>query len=81
MKRKLTKDKLVKYCNMIYGPQWQTPFAKDIGYSNQTVHRWATGTIRNIPEEQLVIELIRLARYYGARQNDLANMLEDIYKK
>jgi hypothetical protein len=77
---KLTKEKLVKYCTTIYGAQWQTPFAKDIGYSNVTVSRWATGETKTIPAERIVPELIRLARYYGARKDALANMLEDIYK-
>lgn len=38
-------DRLDRAGRLLYGAQWQTPMAEDLGVALRTVQRWATGAI------------------------------------
>lgn len=39
-------SKLQRAAETIYGPEWQTPLARDLSVAVRTVQRWASGTMQ-----------------------------------
>ena len=37
----MTPERLSSICTLLYGKQWQTPLAQDLGASDRTIRRWA----------------------------------------
>lgn len=53
----------------LYGPQWQSEFARQIGVNDRTMRRWATGAFRLPPGIwNTVLPLVE------ARQAELASL-------
>lgn len=58
----------------LYGPRWHSDLARDLGVSDRTVRRWASGT-HDVPDGALV-DLLRLTRERGIVLGELARRLE-----
>lgn len=70
---KLTPKMLRKAGETIYGRDWQVRLAADVGVSRRTMSRYANNTDRC---QWMIDEITRLARFYGQRNFDLADMME-----
>lgn len=67
MSSKLLKDT----GEALYGPSWQSDIARDLGVSDRTVRRWASGA--NDPPSGVALDLWRLAI---ERADDLERLCE-----
>ena len=57
----------------LYGPQWQSALARDLGVSDRTMRRWIAGD-RDIPSG-LPLDLLRLCTERAAALDSLADRL------
>lgn len=64
---------LVECGEALYGPQWQSAVARDLGVSNRTVRRWVAGTSEVPPG--LYLDLLRLTQERAALLDSLAERL------
>lgn len=64
---------LVETGEALYGPQWQSALARDLGVADRTVRRWVAGTTA-IPAG-VHVDLVRLAIERAARLDSLADRL------
>ena len=39
----MTPQELETICQRLYGPRWQSAFARDIARERETINRWARG--------------------------------------
>ena len=58
----------------LYGPQWQSALARDLGVSDRTMRRWAAGTT-DVPAG-LYLDLLRLTQERAAALDALADRLQ-----
>jgi len=59
----------------LYGPQWQSALARDLGVSDRTMRRWAAGTT-DVPAG-LYLDLLRLTQERAAELEALAPRLRE----
>ena len=64
---------LVECGEALYGPQWQTALARDLGVSDRTVRRWVAGP-SDVPAG-VYIDLLRLTQERAASLDSLAPRL------
>lgn len=64
---------LVECGEALYGPQWQSALARDLGVADRTVRRWVAGA-SPVPAG-LYLDLLRLVQERGAVLDDLAARL------
>jgi len=64
---------LVECGEALYGHQWQTAIARDLGVSDRTVRRWVAGT-SELPAG-LYVDLLRLTQERAAVLDALAPRL------
>lgn len=57
----------------LYGPQWQSPMANDLGVNSRTVRRWITGENRPPPSI-----LLSLQNVMERRRNLLNNLIDSL---
>jgi DNA-binding transcriptional regulator YdaS (Cro superfamily) len=58
----------------LYGPQWQSAMARDLGVSDRTVRRWAAGS--SVAPASAYLELERIAQRRAGELRELAPRLE-----
>jgi hypothetical protein len=64
---------LTRTGELLFGPAWQSPMARELGANLRTVQRWAAGDRRPGPEQWAALaEIIR------NRRGHLASVLEEI---
>lgn len=59
----------------LYGAQWQTAIARDLGVSDRTVRRWVAGSADLPPG--VYVDLLRLTQERAARLDALAPQLRE----
>ena len=59
----------------LYGAQWQTAIARDLGVSDRTVRRWVAGSA-DLPAG-VYIDLLRLTQERAATLDGLAGRLRE----
>jgi DNA-binding transcriptional regulator YdaS (Cro superfamily) len=59
----------------LYGPQWQSALARDLGVSDRTVRRWAAGV--TTPPAGVYADLLRLTQERAERLLAIASRLKD----
>ena len=59
----------------LYGPQWQSALARDLGVSDRTVRRWVAGAYP-MPSG-VYVDLLRLTLERAQRLDMLADDLQD----
>ena len=59
----------------LYGAQWQTAIARDLGVSDRTVRRWVAGSA-DLPVG-VYVDLLRLTQERAARLDALAPRLRE----
>lgn len=67
---------LVEAGEALYGPQWQTAMARDVGVSDRTVRRWVAGT-SEVPAG-LYMDLLRLTQERAAVLDALGPRLQEL---
>lgn len=67
---------LVECGEALYGPQWQSALARDVGVSDRTVRRWAAGT-NDVPAG-LYLDLLRLTQERSTLLDGLAPRLREL---
>jgi DNA-binding transcriptional regulator YdaS (Cro superfamily) len=65
---------LVECGEALYGPQWQSALARDLGVADRTVRRWVAGT-SEVPAG-LYVDLLRLTQERAAVLDALAPRLQ-----
>lgn len=70
---KITVDQLTAIGTALYGSQWQSALARDLGIADRTMRRWVSGE-SPIPTG-IIAELTRLLR---ERQMDIEAVLADL---
>jgi DNA-binding transcriptional regulator YdaS (Cro superfamily) len=65
---------LVECGEALYGPQWQSALARDLGVADRTVRRWVAGTSEVPPG--LYVDLLRLTQERAAALDALAERLK-----
>ena len=58
----------------LYGQQWQSALARDLGVSGRTMRRWVAGT--SDPPAGLYVDLLRLTQERAAALDALADRLQ-----
>lgn len=58
----------------MYGDQWQSPLARDLGVAVRTVQRWAAGV--NEPGDGVYMDLLRLTQERAMILDALADRLK-----
>jgi hypothetical protein len=58
----------------LYGPQWQSAIARDLGVTDRTVRRWAAGG--DVPDG-VYLDLLRLTQERAQRLDSLAPRLKN----
>jgi DNA-binding transcriptional regulator YdaS (Cro superfamily) len=66
---------LVECGEALYGPQWQSALARDLGVADRTVRRWVAGT-SEIPVG-LYVDLLRVTQERAALLDALAPRLRN----
>jgi DNA-binding transcriptional regulator YdaS (Cro superfamily) len=66
---------LIECGKVLYGPQWQSALARDLGVADRTVRRWVAGTT-DIPPG-LCVDLLRLAQKRAKKLDALVSKLRD----
>jgi hypothetical protein len=66
---------LVECGEALYGPQWQSALARDLGISGRTMRRWVAGTT-DAPAG-LHVDLLRLTQERAAVLDSLAARLRE----
>lgn len=66
---------LVECGEALYGSQWQTALARDLGVADRTVRRWVAGT-SEVPHG-LYVDLLRLTQERAALLDALAPRLRN----
>lgn len=66
---------LVECGEALYGQQWQSALARDLGVADRTVRRWVAGT-SEVPAG-LYVDLLRLTQERAARLDALALRLRE----
>lgn len=66
---------LVDCGEALYGPQWQSALARDLGISDRTMRRWVAGTSE--PPAGLYADLLRLTQERAAQLDSLAPRLRE----
>lgn len=66
---------LVECGEALYGSQWQTALARDLGVADRTVRRWVAGT-SEVPHG-LYVDLLRLTQERAALLDALGPRLRD----
>ena len=64
---------LVESGEALYGPQWQSALARDLGVADRTVRRWVAGT-SEVPAG-LYVDLLRLTQERAALLDSLGPRL------
>lgn len=64
---------LVECGEALYGTQWQSALARDLGVSDRTVRRWVAGT-SDVPAG-LYVDLVRLTQERAALLDSLGERL------
>jgi len=67
---------LVEAGEALYGPQWQSALARDLGVSDRTVRRWVAGTTE-LPQG-VYVDLLRLTQERAQVLEDLAARLREL---
>lgn len=67
---------LVECGEALYGPQWQSALARDLGVADRTVRRWAAGTSE--PPAGLYFDLLRLTQERAQRLDGLSDRLREV---
>ena len=65
---------LVECGEALYGPQWQSALARDLGVADRTVRRWVAGT-SEVPAG-LYVDLLRLTQERAAALDAMADRLK-----
>ncbi len=65
---------LVECGEALYGAQWQSALARDLGVADRTVRRWVAGT-SEVPAG-LYVDLLRLTQERAAALDALADRLK-----
>jgi DNA-binding transcriptional regulator YdaS (Cro superfamily) len=65
---------LVECGEALYGAQWQSALARDLGVADRTVRRWVAGTSEVPPG--LYVDLLRLTQERAAALDALAERLK-----
>ena len=65
---------LVECGEALYGPQWQSALARDLGVADRTMRRWVAGTT-DVPAG-LHVDLLRLTQERAAVLDALAARLK-----
>jgi hypothetical protein len=68
----MNADLLARVGAALYGPQWQSALARDLGVSDRTMRRWATG--ERAPE-RIQSNLLALVNERGKTLAELAKTL------
>jgi DNA-binding transcriptional regulator YdaS (Cro superfamily) len=69
-------SRLLVECGVaLYGQQWQSALARDLGVSDRTVRRWVAGT-SDVPAG-LYVDLLRLTQERAAALDALAPRLRE----
>ena len=58
----------------LYGPQWQSQLARDLGCNLRTMQRWAAGV--NDPPDGIWVDLLRLSQERAMMLDALADRLK-----
>lgn len=58
----------------LYGPQWQSPLARDLGCNVRTIQRWVAGV--NEPPDGIWMDLLRLSQERAMMLDALADRLK-----
>lgn len=66
---------LVECGEALYGSQWQSPLARDLGVTDRTVRRWVAG-VTAVPSG-LYVDLLRLTQERAATLDALATRLRE----
>lgn len=66
---------LVECGEALYGQQWQSALARDLGVADRTVRRWVAGT-SEVPAG-LYLDLLRLTQERAAVLDELAPRLRE----
>lgn len=66
---------LLKCGEALYGPQWQSALARDLGVADRTVRRWVAGTT-DIPPG-LYVDLLRLTQKRAKKLDALVSKLRE----
>ena len=66
---------LVESGEALYGPQWQTALARDLGVSDRTMRRWVADT--SAVPAGLYTDLLRLTQERAAALDALADRLRE----
>lgn len=66
---------LVECGEALYGQQWQSALARDLGVADRTVRRWVAGT-SEVPAG-LYLDLLRLTQERAAALDALAQRLRE----
>lgn len=64
---------LVESGEALYGQQWQSALARDLGVADRTVRRWVAGSSE--PPAGLWLDLLRLTQERAAQLDALADRL------
>lgn len=67
---------LVEAGEALYGSQWQSALARDLGVSDRTVRRWASGHT-DMPQG-VYVDLLRLTQERAQVLEDLAARLREL---
>jgi hypothetical protein len=65
-------DLLARTGEALYGAQWQSPLARDLGVSDRTMRRWSSAG----PPERIFGELLALVRARSTVLGEIAEALE-----
>ncbi len=65
---------LVECGEALYGPQWQSALARDLGVADRTVRRWVAGT-SEVPAG-MYVDLLRLTQERASALDTLAERLK-----
>jgi hypothetical protein len=57
----------------LYGPQWQSALARDLGVSDRTMRRWVAGDA--VVPVGLTVDLLRLTQERAGKLDALADRL------
>ena len=66
---------LVETGEALYGPQWQSALARDVGVSDRTMRRWMSGA-SPVPAG-LWLDLLRVTQERAQKLDDLAERLQE----
>ena len=60
----------------LYGPQWQSPLARELGVSDRTVRRWVAGT-SDMPTG-ITTDLLRITQARAVALDGLVEQLRSV---